>query len=104
MEISLKRVPHRVVLGPVVPGRGMAVLVHYRLWTRAPIQMDKDEHARGIAVPVSEKVPVVVIHSLSGMKAVVRRLSILRSAAFQAKHRGGVKVVAGHMNTNMADA
>ena len=71
-----------------------------------PLQIDKDGHTLNIPVPVSEKVPVVVtsVHFRLGMKAVDRRLSILRSAAFQAKYPSGVKIVARDMNSDMADA
>ena len=105
VDDSLKGVPYRVILGPVVPGGGLAILIHHRLQTRAPLQSDKDEHALSVAIPVSEKVPVVVtnVHFPPGMKAANRRLSILRSAAFQARHPGGVKLVAGDMNADLAD-
>ena len=84
VDDSLKGVPYRVGLGPVVPGGGLAILIHHRLQTRAPLQSDKDEHALSVAIPVLEKVPVVVtnVHFPPGMKAANRRLSILRSAAF----------------------
>ena len=46
---------------------------------------------------------VTNVHFPPGMKAANRRLSILRSAAFQARHPGGVKFVAGDMNSDLAD-
>ena len=105
VDDSLEGVPYRVILGPVVPGGGPAMLMHHRLQTPAPLQSDKDEHALSVAILVSEKVPVVVtnVHFPPRMKAANRRLSILQSAAFQAKHPGGVKLVAGDMNADPAD-
>ena len=105
VDDSLKGVPYRVVLGPVVPGGGLAILIHHWLQSRAPLQSDKDEHALIVAIPVSEVVPVMVtnVHFRPGMRAANKQLNILQSAAFQATHPGGVKIVAGDMNADLVN-
>ena len=105
VDDSLRGVPYRDVLGPVVPGGGLAILIHHQLQSQAPLQSDKEEHALSVGIPVSENVPVVVtnVHFPPGMRAANTRLNILRSAAFHARHPGGVKIVAGDMNADLAD-
>ena len=64
------------------------------------------DNAISIAVPVSDKVPVIVsdVHFPAGMPALQRRMCMLQTSAFHARHLGGIKLVLGDMNADFADA
>ena len=105
-DTSLQGIPYSVVLGPHVPGGGLAILVHARLKTRQAVQKDLMDNAISIALPVSDKVPVIIsnVHFPPGMPALQRRLCMLQTSAFHARHPGGIKLVLGVMNADFADA
>ena len=102
-DTILQGIPYSMVLGPHVPGGGLAILVHARLKTRQAVQKDLMDNAISIALPVSDKVPVIIsnVHFPPGMPAVQLRLCMRQTSAFHTRHPGGIKLVLGDMNATL---
>ena len=66
---SLQGIRYSVVLGPHVPGGGLAILVHACLKTRQAVHKDLMDNAISTALPLSDKFPAIVsnVHFPQGM-------------------------------------